>query len=314
MLKAVDVERRGPVGWLVIKNVERLMEQGWEVDDEFAEIHTAMAMGLDELRHDRDIRIIGITGESDGEWYNVPRRKRFDEEPRHRARHNMIEASKSPDKARRPERQVPPAIETLAMLQKPVIARVNGDATGFGQSVLWGCDLIVAIETAVVADAHLGQGDIISSNGEALGFPYGITPGDGAMAFLPLFLPPTKLKEYQFFSRSWTAKELAEMNVINYAVPTYEELNAKVDELIDGLLARPQAALARTKRVVNKAVIQQWNLTQDLSSAYEILDFWEHNRAGHMDPSWDPYAPSELVARPAEGWSPSTPAAQPVGA
>src|ERR1700727_887174 len=99
MLKATVVERRGPVGWIVIRDVERLMEQGWEVD-EYAEIHTAIAMGLDELRHDREIRIIGITGERDGEWYNVPRRQRYFDEPRHRARHNFLDAANSPDKAR----------------------------------------------------------------------------------------------------------------------------------------------------------------------------------------------------------------------
>ena len=36
-------------------------------------------------------------------------------------------------------------------------------------------------------------------------------------------------------------------------------LDAKVDELIDGLLARPQFALQQTKRLAQKAIIQQWN-------------------------------------------------------
>lgn len=305
MLRAAVVERRGPVGWVVIRDVERLMEEGWEVDA-YAEIHTAIAMALDELRHDRSVRIVGITGEVDGEWYRVPRRARYDDEPRHRARHNFIEAARSPDRAQPPERKVPPAIETLAMMEKPVIARVNGDALGFGQSVLWGCDLIVAIETAIVSDVHLGQGDVADSDGVRRGFPYGITPGDGAMAFWPLFTSPVKMKEYQFLSRAWTARELADMNVINYAVATYEELDAKVAELIEGLLARPQFALERTKKVANKAVIQQWNLTADLSHAYEMLDFWHHNRAGHMDPRWDPYGPEEKTAPPEAGWFPQT--------
>ena len=308
MLRAAVVERRGPVGWCVIKNVEQLMEQGWEVE-EYAEIHTAIAMCLDELRHDRSVRVIGITGEQDGEWYNVPRRERFYDEPRHRQRHNFMDPASNPDKAKPPERSVPPAIETLAMLEKPVVARVNGDAIGFGQSVLWGCDIIIAIEDAIVSDVHLGQGGVVDSHGERRGFPYGITPGDGAMAFWPLYLPPTKMKEYQFLSRAWTAKELAEMQVINYAVPTYEELNAKVDEIIDGLLARPQHALTRTKRVANKAIIQQWNLAQDLAMSYEILDFYDHMRAGHMDPAWDPEDPKGLTPRPEGGWSPETPAA-----
>jgi enoyl-CoA hydratase/carnithine racemase len=298
------------VGWVVIRDVEALMEQGWEAD-EFAEIHTSIAMGLDELRHDRTIRIIGITGERDGEWYRVPRRDRYFDEPRHRARHNFIDASNSPDRARPPERKVPPAIETLVMLEKPVIARVNGDALGFGQSVLWGCDVIVAIETAVISDVHLGQGVVRDSQGVARGFPYGITPGDGAMAFWPQYLPPPKMKEYQLLSRAWTARELADMNIINYALPTYQEVDAKVTELIEELLARPQHALERTKRVANKSIIQQWNLSADLAQAYEILDFWQHGRAGHMDPTWDPYAQQERVAAPEGGWLPDTSPSKP---
>jgi enoyl-CoA hydratase len=305
MLKAAVVERRGPVGWVVIRDVEKLMEQGWEVD-EYAEIHTAIAICLDELRGDPAIRVVGITGERDGEWYRVPRRSRYFEERRHRDRHNFIDAANSPDRARPPAHRVPPAIETLAMMEKPVIARMNGDAMGFGQSVLWGCDLIVAIESAIVSDVHLGNGAALDSDGVVRGFPYGITPGDGALAFMPLVMPPVKMKEYQFLSRSWTARELADMNVINYALPTLAEVDAKVAELIEGLLARPQHALERTKRVANKAIIQQWNLTSDLSYAYEILDFWHHNRAGHMDVGWDPYGPDEQIVAPAGGWFPDT--------
>lgn len=305
MLRAAVVERRGPVGWVVIRNVEKLMEQGWEVD-EYAEIHLAIAMCLDELRNDRSIRVIGVTGESNGEFYNVPRASRYFDERRHRARHNFVESHNSPDRATPPERSAPSAIETLSVMEKPVVARVNGDATGFGQSVLWGCDIIVAMEDAIIADAHLGQGGVIGSRGTALGFPYGITPGDGAMAFWPQYLPPTKMKEYQFLSRAWTAKQFEAMNVVNYTTKSYEELDSKVDEIIDELLARPQAALERTKRVANKAIVQQWNLAQDLAFAYELLDMWEHSRAGHMDVSWDPYGDEEITPRPEGGWSPDT--------
>ncbi len=307
MLKAAEVERRGPVGWVVIRNVQDLMEKGWEVED-YAEIHTAIAMGLEELRFDRDVRIIGLTGERNGEYYNVPRRRRYDEQQLHRDRHNRLLGRPDPRLHRRgPERAVPSAIETLAMTDKPVIARVNGDAIGFGQSLLWGCDIIVAIASAVISDVHMGQGDVIDSNGEARGFPYSIAPGDGAMAFWPLFLPPTKAKEYQLLSRAWTARELAEMNVVNYAVGSYEELDAKVDEIIDQLLARSQHSLTRTKRLTNKALIQMWNLTQDLSSAYENLDFWQHAAEGHMEAGWSPYA--SPVPRYDGGWSPNTTAA-----
>jgi enoyl-CoA hydratase/carnithine racemase len=187
-------------------------------------------------------------------------------------------------------------------MEKPVIGRLNGDAIGFGQSLVWGCDLLVAMENAVISDSHMAQGEVTDSNGEKRGFPTAVTPGDGAMAFMPMFMPPTKLKEYQLFSRAWTAKQLADMNIVNYTAKTHEELDAKVDELVRELLERPQHALVRTKKLLNKALINMWNLNQDLSSAYEGLDFWEHTADGHMENRWH-YEP---VTPMPGGWSPNT--------
>jgi enoyl-CoA hydratase/carnithine racemase len=306
MLKAAVVERRGPVGWLVIRNVEQLMEEGWETEEEYAEIHTAIAMGLEELRFDPKVRVIGITGERDGEWYNVPRRERYYDEPRHRDRHNFIDAERRARTAfKGPERGHPSAIETLALLEKPVVARVNGDVIGFGQSVLWGCDIIVAVSGAMVSDVHMAQGGVVDSNGVKRGFPYGLTPGDGAMAFLPLFLPPTKVKEYELLSRGWTTDQLAEMNMINYVVPDYDALDAKVEQLLRELLARPQHALQQTKKLLNKRLVDHWNQVMDLAWAYELLDFYVHNVQGHMEPDWAPDEP-ETIEAPEGGWFPQT--------
>ncbi len=308
MLKAAEVVRRGPVGWVVIRDVQSLMEQGWEAE-EYAEIHTAISMGLEELRFDPAIRVVGLTGERDGDWYNVPLRRRYDEEQRHRDRHNFLKRGQVKGLSDNgPKRRYPSAVETLALIEKPVIARVNGNAIGFGQSLLWGCDIIVAVEDAIISDVHMGQGTVVDSHGDARGFPYAITPGDGAMAFWPLFLPPTKMKEYQLLSRAWTAKQLAEMDVINYAVPDYAALDAKVDEIIDQLLERPQHALQRTKRVCNKVIVQLWNLTQDLATAYEILDMQQHAADGHMEPGWSAYD-GPGTTRPEGGWAPDTSAA-----
>ena len=153
---------------------------------------------------------------------------------------------------------VPPAVEAsggpsvmdvLAFVEKPVVARLDADAIGPGHSYLWGCDIVVAREDVVVSDIEADQ------DASTTGL------GGGSMPFAPLYLPPTKLKEYLFLSRVWTAKQLAELNVINYAVPA-EQLDATVDEVVGKLLARPAYVLARVKRVTNKRLVRQWNLAQ----------------------------------------------------
>ena len=85
-----------------------------------------------------------------------------------------------------------------------------------------------------------------------------------------------------FLSRAWTARQLADMNIINYAVPA-DQLDEVLDEILEKLVARPAAVLAHTKRVCNKHLIEHWNLAQDLASAYEMTDFWEHAARGEMD-------------------------------
>jgi enoyl-CoA hydratase len=170
----------------------------------------------------------------------------------------------------------------LVLLEKPVIARVNGHASSNGQSILFGCDLIVAREDAIITENHLGLGEVKDHEGVPHGYPFGITPGDGAGALVPLFMPPTKAKEYLMLSPAYTAKELAAMNIINYAVPM-ERLDVVVDDLIQRLLRRPARTLARTKRIANKLLIQQWHIAFDLSMEAEKLDFWELGRNGWVN-------------------------------
>lgn len=276
-LVAVESERRGEVGWIKIKPVEDTIEASIGQPD-YVEVHIALAMALEQYRNDSTTRVVVITGQRDGEFHVAPHPEHYDVAA-HCDRLNPIRPVASlPAK---PARGVGRALEALALIEIPVIARLNGDAIGFGQSVMFGCDLIVAREDAVISDVHLGLGEVVGHDGRKRGFPWGITPGDGALAFAPLFMPPTKLKEYMFLSRAMTAAELAAMNIINYAVPL-ADLDKKVDELVAALLARPAFALARTKRACNKHLIQQWALAGDLAYEMERRDFVDHARLGGM--------------------------------
>jgi enoyl-CoA hydratase len=277
VVKGVIVEKRGEVGWIILKDYQATWEEVWETPGAQLE-HHALGVGkaLNEFRYDPDVRVIVITGENDGEFYRVVRGTGYDD-PRHRDRLNPLKRG-----APGAFRSWPNALEIMALIEKPVIARMNGDAIGLGQAFLWGCDMIVARDDAVVADVHTGQQDVVDSNGEVRGFKWGVTPGDGAMSFAALYMPPTKLKEYMLLSRTWSAKQLADMNIINYAVPA-AELDDTLNEIIDKLLARPAYVIAHAKRVCNKHMINNWNLFQDLASAYEGLDFWTHAAAGDLE-------------------------------
>jgi enoyl-CoA hydratase/carnithine racemase len=312
-LKGAEVERKGPVGILKIHPVERMMERSLEPDcDEFIEVHESISIGLEELRFDSSIRVIVITGSRDDVFYVAPAASHYEiEKYRNRLKGIMspeLRDELRPSESRAKYRRTGNYVEQLLYCEKPIVARVNGDCIGAGQSVMWGCDMIVAREDAVIADVHTGIGEVVDSSGVNRAFPFAISPGDGAMAFAQHNFSSYRYKEYQFLSQQLTARELADMHVINYAVPA-DELDDKVDELVRRLLARPQSVLTHVRKLCQKPIIEQANLQYDLSWAYEHLDFIEHGLNGHFDLSWKPTLSHEVelpgpgVGRPAEPYS-----------
>jgi enoyl-CoA hydratase len=271
-------EKRGEVGWIIMREYDQTSNASLTAKT-YVHVMAAVGQALHDFRYDPEVRVIVLSGENDGEFYRVARAHRYDDVG-NRDRLNPIKRAGSGGIAGLAG--APNALELLALIEKPVVARVNGDAIGLGQAFFWGCDIIIARDDAVIADVHTGIQEVIDSAGEARGFPWAVTPGDGAQSFVALSMPPTKLKEYLFLSPVWTMKKLEEMNIVNYAVPP-DQLDAKVDEIVEALLKRPPYVLAHAKRVVQKRLINNWNLHQDLALAYEHLDFFTHAATGEMD-------------------------------
>jgi enoyl-CoA hydratase len=307
-LKGAEAEKNGPVGIVKINPVERMMERSLEPDcDEFIEVHTAIAIALEELRFDPEVRIVVITGAQDEEFYVAPKASHYTVE-KFQKRLGLPPEQGRPSEHRAKFRRTANYIELLLNYEKPIIARVNGDVIRAGQSVMWGCDMIIAREDAVIADVHTGMGEVIDRHGVNIGFPWAVNPGDGAMAFAQMNFSSYKYKEYQMLSPTYTARELADMNIFNYAVPA-DQLDDKVDEIVQRLLARPQAVLERARKLMQKPIVVQANLQHDLSTAYEMLDFSMHRAAGHFDPDWRPTLsadtelPRKAVGRPSSPYS-----------
>ena len=81
-------------------------------------------------------------------------------------------------------------------------------------------------------------------------------------------------------AKEYTAREMADMHIINYAVPM-DELDAKVDGIVAKLLEKPPLTLAWTKRSVNRYIADQHNRTLDAAAAYEMVNFLQWERAGY---------------------------------
>lgn len=212
---------------------------------------------LNQLRDDNGVRVIVITGKED--VFTIP--------PSSYGHHG------NPGGDWDIMTGVTRAVEAICTIDKPVIAKVNGHAVGFGANLVLGCDFIVAAEDAIIADHHMSCGDLVIDGKVVGSADHCMVTGDGGAVFAPLKFSRALAMEYLLLARPFTAKELAGMGVINYAVPR-DQLDAKTQEIAERLLRRNAYALAYNKRVLNKQALAQFNLVHDAALGYEFLNFY----------------------------------------
>ena len=125
----------------------------------------------------------------------------------------------------------------LHRIPKPVIAKVNGVAVGAGLNLALGCDLIVASEQARFSEIFARRGLSIDFGGSWL---------------LPRLIGMHRAKELALFADIISAKEAADMGLVNRVVPA-AQLDAFVTDWADRLAAGPPLALSMTKRLLSNS-------------------------------------------------------------
>ncbi len=125
----------------------------------------------------------------------------------------------------------------LHRIPKPVIAKVNGVAVGAGLNLALGCDLIVASE-------HARFSEIFARRGLSIDF--------GGSWLLPRLIGMHRAKELAFFADIVSAKEAAELGLVNRVLPA-TELDAFVADWANRLAAGPPLALSMTKRLLTNS-------------------------------------------------------------
>ncbi len=144
-------------------------------------------------------------------------------------------------------------IFSLLDCEKPIIARVNGHATGFGATLALFCDVVVAVETAKIGDPHVSVG---------------FTAGDGAAVIWPQLIGYARAKEWLMTGDLMTAADAARIGLINHAVSA-GELDARINALTDKLAAGAQFAIRTTKASINIGLKQLAASIMDTCLAYE---------------------------------------------
>ena len=125
-------------------------------------------------------------------------------------------------------------ILAIRQMTKPVIASINGPASGAGFNLALACDLRIASNNATFSQSFA---------------KVGLHPDWGGSYFLPRLVTPNKACEMFFLGDSIDAEEAARLGIVNQVVAP-EELETATMQLAERLRAAPPIALAAAKHAV----------------------------------------------------------------
>jgi enoyl-CoA hydratase/carnithine racemase len=143
--------------------------------------------------------------------------------------------------------------EAIEALPLPVVASIEGWATGGGTEMSLACDFVICAETARFGLAEIN---------------IGVIPGAGAAVRLTRWLGRLRAKELLMLGEVIDGRRAVEWHLANDCVPA-PELPAATRRLAEKLASKPPLALAAAKRCVN--IGAEAALSEGLE--YELREF-----------------------------------------
>ncbi len=131
-----------------------------------------------------------------------------------------------------------PLITEIRALEKPVIARVNGVATGAGLAVALASDFRIAASSASFVMSPIG---------------IGLIPGVGLSMLVPRLAGVGAATELFMLGARISASRALEFGLVHQVVAD-NELDAAVADLASRLIEQPREVLGLTKRALNHSV------------------------------------------------------------
>jgi 2-(1,2-epoxy-1,2-dihydrophenyl)acetyl-CoA isomerase len=212
------------------------------------ELHEALAAALSEAT-DPEVRAVVITGAGRG-FCSGQDLKEFQELP------GGIRE--------RLEETYHPNIRAIRLLEKPVIAAINGATAGAGLSLACACDVRIASDQASFVPGFVG---------------IGLIPDSGGSWFIQRLLGYARAFEWMVSNRRLSADEALIWGLVSEVVP-HERFAKRVTELAEWYAALPTRAVAMTKRLFEHAhtatLEEQFQLEAEFQqAATESGDFAE---------------------------------------
>ena len=132
-------------------------------------------------------------------------------------------------------------LRALAGSETPIIAAVHGNCVGIGTTMLLHCDLVVAEESARFSMPFVDLA---------------LVPEAASSLLLPRLAGRRRAARYLLLCEPFGADEAQAMGLISHCVPQ-GQLDAKLDELVTTLLAKPPEALRLTQRLLRRGATDE---------------------------------------------------------
>ncbi len=215
-----------------------------------AELHTEMSQLFADIARDEQANAVVLTGKGrafsaggDIKWFQQMTSEQLDG--------LFVEARK--------------IIIDLLEVEQPIIAAINGPATGLGATVALFCDIIIAADNARIGDHHV---------------QVGVVAGDGGAIIWPWLIGAARAKEFLMTGDLIDAREAERIGLVNRVVSP-DDLMPTAMQLATRLANGPTQAIRGTKASVNKILRDTANLVLDTSLALEKQCFYtqDHREA-----------------------------------
>jgi enoyl-CoA hydratase/carnithine racemase len=214
--RSLVFEQQGYIGTITLCRPDTLNSIDNEAHDE---LHCA----LESVRSNSELRVLVIAAK--GRCFSAGGDFEF-----------MRQMNRDPELNSRMASRATGMIELLANIDVPVITAVQGDAIGFGASLAFAGDIVVASRTARFADPHV---------------LVGLAAGDGGCLFWPQAAGLNRAKRYVLTGDYISAEKAYEFGLVTDLTDSPEDARTLSDQLAKKVAGLAPLAVQGTKRSFN---------------------------------------------------------------
>jgi len=205
-----------------------------------AQTRIELKQALDDIAADNEVKVVIITGAGEGAFCAGADLRELQDKTPLQARGHVKSFSRI-------------VVDTVANLEKPVIAAVNGHALGGGLELALACDIIVASE-----NAKFGLPEI----------NVGLMPGGGGTQRLPRRIGIARAKELILTGGLIDALEAERIGLVNKVV-SRDKLPDAVNEVAQKLVSKSPLMLKLAKASINLS--EKTSLSEGMAYELEAL-------------------------------------------